>query len=75
MQIANEASASYPGIKHIYIGRGNHIDIGNQKESPCIIVKVQSNTSMTESSLEQFKKWIKVRLQSENVEIDHTIVK
>ena len=75
MQIANEASASYPGIKHIYIGRGNHIDIGNQKESPCIIVKVQSNTSMTESSLEQFKKWIKVRLQSENVEIDHTTVK
>ena len=75
MQIANEASASYPGIKHIYIGRGNHIDIGNQKESPCVIVKVQSNTSMTESSLEQFKKWIKVRLQSENVEIDHTIVK
>jgi hypothetical protein len=73
MQIANEASASYPGIKHVYIGRGNHIDIANQKQSPCILVKVQSNALMTEFALEQFKNWIKVRLQTENVEIDYNV--
>ena len=75
MQIANEISASYPSIKHIYVGRGNHIDIDSLKLSPCLIVKIQSDTLMSESSLEQFKKWIKVRLQTENIEINHTFVR
>ena len=72
VQIANEISASYPGIKRVYIGQGNHIDIDSLKSSPCLVVKVYHTTSMTESSLEQFKRWIKVRLQTENIEIDHT---
>lgn len=71
MQIANEISASYPEIKSIYIGQGNHIDIDSLKVSPCLIVKVKTDTLISESSLEQFKKWIKVRLQTEDVEIDH----
>ena len=73
-QIANEISASYPGIKHVYIGIGNHIAIDSLQISPCLIVKVKSDTLMTESSLEQFKKWIKVRLHTENIEIDHTTI-
>ena len=72
IQIANEISASYPEIKHVYIGQGNHIEIDSLKVTPCTIVKVQSSSSMSESSLDQFKKWIKVRLQTENIEIDHT---
>ena len=75
IQIANEISASYPEIKHVYIGKGNHIEIDSLKISPCVMVKVQSDTLMAESTLEQFKKWIKVRLQTENVDIDHTFVK
>lgn len=74
MQIAKEASTTYPDIKHVYIGRGKRIDIDSLKISPCLIVKVQSSASMSESSLEQFKKWVKVRLQTEDVEIDHTFV-
>ena len=72
MQIANEISASYPDIRHIYIGQGNHIVIDSLKISPCMLVKVKSDTLMSESSLEQFKKWIKVRLQTEHIEIEHT---
>ncbi len=72
MQIANEISASYPDIKHVYIGQGNHIAIDSLKVSPCLIVKVKSDTLMSESSLEQFKKWLKVRLQSEHLEIDYS---
>ena len=75
IQIANEISASYPEIKHVYIGKGNHIEIDSLKISPCVMVKVQSDTLMAESTLEQFKKWIKVRLQTENIDIDHTFVK
>ena len=75
MQIANEISASYPEIKHVYIGQGNLIVIDSLKVSPYVIVKVKSDTSISESTLEQFKKWIKVRLQTENIEIDYTFAK
>ena len=71
MQIANEIAASYPEIKHVFIGQGNHIALDSLTVSPCLIVKVKSDTLMSESSLEQFKKWIKVRLQSEYIEIDY----
>ena len=73
VQIANEISASYPEIKHVYIGQGNHITIDSLSISPCLIMKVHSDTLMSESSLEQFKKWIKVRLQTDNIMIDYTI--
>ena len=73
VQIANEISASYPEIKHVYIGQGNHITIDSLSISPCLIMKVRSDTLMSESSLEQFKKWIKVRLQTDNIMIDYTI--
>lgn len=75
LQIANEISASYPEITHVYIGQGNHIAIDSLKVSPCFIVKVQSDTLLNESSLEQFKKWIKVRLQTNNVVIDYISAK
>ena len=74
MQIANEISASYPDIRDIFIGQGNHIAMDDLKAEPCIIVKVRTDTLISESSLEKFKKWLKVRLQAENVEIEHTFV-
>lgn len=72
MQIANEISVSYPHINHIYIGQGNHICIDSLTTSPCMIIKIMADSLMSESSLAQFEKWIKVRLQTENIEIDHT---
>ena len=69
MQIANEIAASYPEIKHVYIGQGTHITIDSLKISPCLVVKVKSDSTISETSLEQFKRWVKVRLQSENVEM------
>ena len=47
------------------------IDIDSLKVSPYLIVKIKSDTLISEASLEQFKKWIKVRLQTENIEIDY----
>ena len=74
MQIANEISVSYPEIKHVYIGQGTNIALDSLKVSPSLIVRVKSDTLMSESSLEQFEKWIKVRLQTDNIEIDHTYI-
>lgn len=70
MQIASEISASYPNIKDIYIGQGNHIAVDSLDCSPCLIVKIKTDTIMTASSVEQFKRWIKVRLQTEDIEFD-----
>lgn len=74
-QIASEISVSYPGIKHVYMGQGNRIDIDSMKVTPCLIVKIQPDTLMSESSLEQFKRWLEVRLQTENIELDCTPAK
>ena len=48
--------------------RGN---IKFQGPNALILVKVQTDTLMTESTMEQFRKWISVRLQIENIEIDN----
>ena len=73
-QIANEISASYPEVKQIYITHGAHITIDSLKMSPCLVVKVKSDTLVSESSIEQFKRWIKIRLQAEDVEVDYEIM-
>lgn len=73
-QIAKEISVSYPGIKHVYMGQGNRVDIDSMKVTPCLIVKIQPDTLMDASSLEQFKRWLEVRLQTENIELDCTPV-
>lgn len=73
-QIANEISASYPEIKQIYITQGAHIIIDSLKMSPCMVVKVKSDTLIPESSIEQFKRWIKIRLQAQEIEVDYEII-
>ena len=75
MQIANEISASYPDIKQVSIGNGNYIDLDSLKLSPCLIVKVKSDSLMCESTIEQFKKWISIRLQTTHVEVDYSLTK
>ena len=73
MQIADEVAVVYPGVKEICMGQGAHVFIDSLKVSPCIIVKVQTDTLMTGESLENFKNWIKVRLQAENVEVYNSV--
>ena len=73
-QLADEVSVMYPEIKQLYLGQGAGITIDSLKVSPCVIVKVNSDSLMSDSSLEQFKKWIKVRLQVYDVEIYNEVV-
>ena len=74
MQLANEIAASYPEIKHVVMGMGSRVNLGSQQMSPCLIVKVQTENLLPQSSLEQLKKWIQVRLQIDDVELDNTIL-
>ena len=74
MQLANEIAASYPGIKHVVMGMGSRVDVDSQQVTPCLIVKVQSAELLSQPSLEQLKKWIRVRLQIDDVELDNTIL-
>lgn len=68
-QLANEVSAAYPDIRKITIGNGAHIELDSLNMTHCVFVKVQTDSLMPEASLEQLKRWLMVRLQSENVEI------
>ena len=74
IQLANEISAAYPSIKQIYMGKGAQVDIDSVTVSPCLIVKVQTDTLITTATLAQFKKWIQVRLQVENVIVDNITI-
>ena len=68
-QLANEVAAAYPDIKKITIGKGAQMELDSLNITPCVFVKVQTDSLMPEASLEQLRKWLKVRLQYENVEI------
>lgn len=68
-QIADEIAAIYPEIKHLYVGQGAHVAIDSHKVSPSIIIKVNTDTLMSMATLEQFKNWVKARLQSDYIEV------
>ena len=70
MQLAKEISATYPGIKEIYLGQGAHICVDSLKVSPCLVVNVQTDTLTTDISLDQLKNWLQIRLQVENVVVN-----
>ena len=74
LQLANEIAAAYPAIKHVYMGQGAQIALDTIDVKPAVYMKVQTDTLMSEASLSQFKKWIQVRLQVENIEVENTII-
>ena len=74
LQIANEIAASYPAIKQIYMGQGAQVALDTIALTPAIYMKVHTDTLMSEATLSQFKKWVQVRLQVENVQVDNTVI-
>ena len=74
IQIANEIAASYPEIKQVYMSQGAQITLDSLSVTPCLYMKVHTDSVMSEATLSQFKRWIKIRLQVENVEVDNTII-
>lgn len=74
LQIASEISATYPSIRHVYMGQGAHVAIDSMKVSSCLMVKVQTDSLMSAASVDQLKKWIQIRLQIDNVQIQNEIV-
>ena len=74
LQIANEIAASYPAIKHVYMGQGAQVALDTIALTPAIYMKVHTDTLMSEATLSQFKKWVQVRLQVENVQVDNTVI-
>ena len=71
LQLANEISVAYPQIREIQMGHGAHVSIDSLKVAPCLLINVWTDTLMTDSSLDQFEKWIKVRLQADNVRVEN----
>ena len=74
MQLASEISATYPEVKHVYMGQGAHVTLDSLAVTPCLMVEIKSESLMDSLTISQFKKWIQVRLQIENVEVQNTII-
>lgn len=73
VQIASEIVATYPSVKHVYLGQGANVAIDSMKVRHTLLVKVQTDTLLPAVSVEQMKNWIKVRLQVEAVDVENTI--
>lgn len=72
-QLASEIAATYPSVKHLYLGQGANVTLDSLKVTHTLLVKVQTDTLLPAVSVEQLKNWIKVRLQVERVEVENTI--
>ena len=68
-QIASEIAATYPQVKHVYMGKGAHVTIENLNVTSCIMVKVHTDSLLSTESLDQLKNWLQVRLQVETVDL------
>lgn len=71
-QIAKELAVSHPNVKHIYMGQGAHVTLDSLKVTPCVMVKVQTDSTMTDASKQQLQKWMQVRLQINDLQITYT---
>lgn len=71
LQLANEISATYPQIKTIHIGQGAQVTVETQEVISCIMIKIHTDSLMDTTAIEQLKRWVQVRLQVENVEVDN----
>ena len=66
-KIAQELFAMHPSIKNISITRGSMVDAQTMTETERIMVFVISDVRMGESLHNQIERWLKVRLNNENV--------
>lgn len=74
IQLANEISATYPEVKHVYMGHGAHISLDSLVTTPCVMVEIKTDSLMNDSDFAQLKRWIQVRLQVENVEVQNIVI-
>lgn len=74
IQLANEISATYPEVKHVYMGQGAHISLDGLVTTPCVMVEIKTDSLMNDSDFAQLKRWIQVRLQVENVEVQNIAI-
>ena len=74
LQIANEIAATYPEVKHVYMGQGAHIALDSLSMNHCLMVEIKTESLMDSVTVSQFKKWIQVRLQIEEIEVQNIVI-
>ena len=70
--IAQEIFAQHPHIVNVSITRGSAVDVLTSEESEQIVVFVKCDEPMSRSLHNQIERWLKVRLNNENVLVVET---
>ena len=65
--IAQELFAQHPQITNVSITRGSAVDAETSMEQEQIVVFITSDTPIKDELQDQIERWLKVRLQNENV--------
>jgi hypothetical protein len=56
------------------MGQGAHISLDSLVTTPCVMVEIKTDSLMNDSDFAQLKRWIQVRLQVENVEVQNIAI-
>ena len=70
LQIASEIAATYPEVRNVYMGKGASVVLDSMRVTPATVVKIQADSTFSESAATQLKRWLQVRLQDDNLLID-----
>ena len=70
LQIASEIAATYPEVRNVYMGKGASVALDSMRVTPATVVKIQADSTFSESAATQLKRWLQVRLQDDNLLID-----
>ena len=70
LQIASEIAATYPEVRNVCMGKGASVALDSMKVTPATVVKIQTDSTFSESAATQLKRWLQVRLQDDNLLVD-----
>ena len=70
LQIASEIAATYPEVRNVCMGKGASVALDSMRVTPATVIKIQADSTFSESAATQLKRWLQVRLQDDNLLID-----
>ncbi len=69
MQLTKEIVSTYPSVKEVHIAQGAAVTADSLNMSKSVLVMLMADESFTVSDSLRLGQWLKVRLESDNVEL------
>jgi hypothetical protein len=67
IQIAKEIANTYPAVREVYLSQGAHVHTDSLNMTSSMTVVVRCDTLMVQDEYDRLSKWLKIRLNFEEV--------